>query len=175
MAARSLESSRRMGRWMLRSKQDHEFAAGAADVSGTDGEDGVGGSRFLQQKFNSALHGAEIVDVFVAGFANGGGQGFAGDAGDGIFAGGVNIREDKNIGLIEGFGEIVPEMLRAREAMRLKENEKSIEFAAARGVERGSNFRRVVAVIVNDGDVGDDAFDVEAAADASKVGEAFAN
>ena len=77
--------------------------------------------------------------------------------------------------MIEGFGEIVPEMLRAREAMRLKENEKTIEFAAARGVERGANFLRVVAVIVNDGDVGDDTFDVEAAADAGKVGEAFAN
>src|SRR5256885_4384486 len=175
MAARSLESSRRMGRWMLRSKQDHEFAAGAADISGTDGEDGVRGLRFLQQKFNSSLHGTEVVDVFVAGFANGGGEGFAGDAGDGIFAGCVNIREDKNIGLIEGFGEIVPGMLGAREAMRLKKNEKTIELAAARGVERGANFRGVMAVIVDDGNVGDDTFDVEAAADSGKFGKAFAN
>src|SRR2546421_6872790 len=145
MAARSLESSRRMGRRVLRSKQDHEFAAGAADISRTDREDGVGGLCFLQQKLDAALHGAEVVDVFVAGFANGGGEGFAGDAGDGIFAGGIDIREDKNIGLVEGFGEIVPEMLCAREAMRLKENEKTIELAAARGVERGADFRRGVA------------------------------
>src|SRR5882724_7746413 len=175
MAARSLESSRRMGRRVLRSKQDHEFAAGAADVSGTDGEDGVGGLCFLQQKFNSSLHGAEIVDVFVAGFANGGGEGFARDARDGIFAGGINIGQDEDVRLVEGFREIVPEMLCAREAMRLKENEKTVEFAAARGVERGANFRGVMAVIVNDGDVGDDTFDVEAAADAGKFGKAFAN
>src|SRR5256885_13529203 len=147
MAARSLESSRRMGRWMLRSKQDHEFAAGAADISGTDGEDGVRGLRFLQQKFNSSLHGAEVVDVFVAGFANGGGEGFAGDARDGIFAGGINVGQDENIGLIEGFGEIVPEMLCVGEPMRLKEKEKTIEFAAPGGRGGGANFRGGMGVI----------------------------
>src|SRR5229473_1408094 len=103
MAARSLESSRRMGGRVLRSKQDHKLAAGTADVSGTDGKDGVGGLCFLQQKLDAALHGAKIVDVFVAGFTNGRGEGFTGDAGDGVFAGGINVGQDEDVRLVEGF------------------------------------------------------------------------
>ncbi len=66
-------------------------------------------------------------------------------------------------------------MLRARVAVRLKKNQQAVEFAAARGFECGANFGGVMAVIVDDGDVVDDAFDVEAAADAGEFGEAFAN
>ena len=81
----------------------------------------------------------------------------------------------QNVGLIEGAREIVPEMLRAGVAMRLEQHEQAIEFAAARGFERGANFRGMMAVIVHDRDVVHRAFNVEAAADAGKFRQAFAN
>ena len=115
------------------------------------------------------------MDVFVAGFANGAGQSPAGHARDGGFAGRVDIGQHENVGLIEGAAEFVPQMLRARVAMRLKEHQQAIELAAAGGFESGANFDRVVAVIIDHGDVVDDALDVKAAADTGKIDEAFAD
>ena len=79
-------------RGMLRSEKDHKLIAGAADASGSNGKDGVAGAGVFEQESNAVLHGTNVVDVFVAGFADGGGEGFAGHAGYGRFAGGVNIR-----------------------------------------------------------------------------------
>src|SRR4029077_7499005 len=66
-------------------------------------------------------------------------------------------------------------MLRTGEPVRLKEHEQAAEFAAAGGFECGANFGGVMAVVVDDGDVVDHAFDVEAAADSGEFREAFAN
>src|SRR5690349_5816436 len=107
--------------------------------------------------------------------ANGAGQGFAGHAGDGGLARRIDVGQDENVCLIEGAAEFVPKMLRARVAMRLEEHEQAIELAAAGGAKRGANFRRMMAVIVNNGDVVHHSFDVEAAADAGKFCQAFAN
>ena len=60
-------------------------------------------------------------------------------------------------------------MLGARVAMRLEEHQQAIELAAARGFQRGANFDRMMAVIVDQGDAVDDAFDVKAAADAGEI------
>jgi hypothetical protein len=105
---------------MFRAEENHQFIAGAADVSGADGHNGVASASFAQEKLDAVLHGAEIVDVFVAGFADRVGEGFAGDAGDGRFAGGVNVQEHQNVGLIEGAAEVFPEMLGARKAVGLE-------------------------------------------------------
>src|SRR5580765_1362240 len=66
-------------------------------------------------------------------------------------------------------------MLGSGIAMWLKEDQQPIELTASSGFERGTNFGGMVAVVVNDGDVVDGAFDVEATADAAKFGEAFAD
>jgi hypothetical protein len=160
---------------MLRAEKDHKFVAGAADVAGADGEDSVTGFGVLEQKFDGVSHGAPVVNVLVAGLANGGGEGFAGYAGDGQFAGGVDVGEDEDVGLIEGGTEVFPEVLGTGIAMWLEEDQQSIELTASSGFERGTNFGGMVAVVVNDGDVVDGAFDIEAAADAAKFGEAFAD
>src|SRR4029077_536962 len=163
-AATILGSSMRMGSGMLGPQQNHEFVAGTADVAGADGQDGVERTRFAQQVLDGFLHGAEVRDIFVPGFANGIGQSFAGDAGDWRLAGGVDVREHQHIGLIEGAAEFVPEMLRARETVRLEEHQQAIEFADARGFEGGANFSGVMAVVVDHRNVVDHAFDVEAPA-----------
>jgi len=97
-----------MVRRMLRAEKDHKFVAGAADVAGADGEDSVTGSGVLEQKFDGVSHGAPVVNVLVAGFANGGGQSFAGDARDRGFAGRVDVCKDQEISLIEGTSKFFP-------------------------------------------------------------------
>src|SRR3981081_2909507 len=101
----------RMRRRMLRSQQNHEFIARAADVACADGQDGVAGAGLLEQELDGFLHRAKIVDVLVASFANSAGEGFAGHAWDRRFAGGVDVDQYENIRLIEGAAEFVPKGL----------------------------------------------------------------
>src|SRR5882762_10661307 len=60
--------SMRMVRRVLRSEQNHEFVARAAHVACANGQHGISGTRFLQQKFDTFLHGAIVMDIFVPGF-----------------------------------------------------------------------------------------------------------
>ena len=66
-------------------------------------------------------------------------------------------------------------MLGAGIAVRLKKNEQAVELAPAGGFQRGFDFSRVMAVVVDHGDVVDGAFDIEAAADSAKVCQSLAN
>ena len=84
-----------------------------------------------------------------------------GDAGNGLLARGIDVREHQHVGLIEGAAEIVPKVLRARVAVRLEEHQQALEMAAARGFERGANLGGVVAVIVDQRDAADDALDLK--------------
>src|SRR5882724_5389537 len=174
-SALSLGFSTRIVTRMLRAEQNHQFVAGSADVSGADGKDGVAGPGVLQQKFDGFLHGTNVMDVFVSGLADGGNERVAGNAWDRRFAGRIDVREDEQVGLIECAAEFVPEMLCARVAMRLKEHEQTVKLASASGFERGANFRRVMAVVVDYGDVVHCAFYVEAAPDASEIRQSLAD
>src|SRR5215470_8348985 len=121
-----------MMRWMLRSEENKEFVAGPADVARADGHDGVARACLPQKKLDALLHGAKIVDVLVTRVANGMGERFAAHARDGRLAGGIDIGQHENIGLIEGAAELAPKMLRACKTMRLKKHQEPIEFAATR-------------------------------------------
>src|SRR5882672_9943912 len=160
---------------VLGSQQNHEFVAGATDVSGADGQDGVQGAGLMQQELDAFLHGPKIENVFMAGFANGVGQSLAGYARDWRLAGRVNIGNHQNIGLVESAREFVPEMLRAGVAVRLEKHQEAIEFADARGLQGGPDLGRVMAVVVDHGNVVDGALNVEAPTNAGKFGQAFAN
>src|SRR6267142_122269 len=165
----------RMWRRMLRSQQNHEFTARPADVARTDGQDGVARTSLLEQELDSFLHRAKIVDVFRAGFANRASKRFTRHPWDGRFAGRIEIDQNKDVSLIERAAEFVPKVLSACVAMRLKEHEQAIELAAAGRFERGADFHRVVAVVIDDGDVVHVALDVEPAAHPGKFGETFAD
>src|SRR6266436_5967954 len=127
--------SMRMMRGMLRPEQNHQLVAGAADIACANGQYGVAGACRVQQVFDAFLHRAEVENIFVSGL--------------------------ENVGLVESAAEFVPQVLRARVAVWLKENEQAMELAAARSFERRTNLRRVMAVVVNHGDVVDHALDVE--------------
>src|SRR5262249_55760502 len=115
------------------------------------------------------------MDVFVACFANCGGKRLAGNSGNRIFTRGIDVGQNEDVSLIESLAEVVPEMLRARETVRLKKDEQAIELAAAGCLKRGANLCWVMPVIVNDGDIGDDTLNVKAASNAGELGEAFAD
>src|SRR5713226_2978614 len=170
-----LGSRMRMMRRMLRSQQKHEFIARPADVTRTDGQDGVPGTRLFQQVLDAFLHRAKIVDVLVTGFANGARERFARHARDRRFAGSIDIDQRENIRLIERAAEFVPKLLGAGVAMGLKEHEQAIELAAAGGFKRGANLDRVMTVVIDHGDVIDHALDVKAAPHAGKLNKAFAD
>src|SRR6266853_6578977 len=168
-------SRMRMRCRMLRSKQNDEFIAGPADVAGADGENGVSGTRLLQQVLDAFLHGAKIVDVLVTGFANGTRKRFAGHSRDWRFASRVDVEQHENVRLIKSAAEFVPKVPGAGVAMRLKQHQQPIELAAAGGFEGGADLGRVMAVVIDHGDVIDDALDVKTAAHASKIDKAFAD
>src|SRR2546426_5261644 len=168
-----LGSRMRMGYRMLRSKQNHEFIAGPADIASADGKDGVSGTRLLQQVLDTFLHGVKIVDVLVAGLANGDRKRVAGHSRDWRFAGRVDVEQHENVRLIKSATEFVPKVLRAGVAMGLKEHEQAIELAASCRFERGANLDRMMAVIIDHGDVVDHALDVKTAAYAGKFNEAL--
>ena len=94
---------------------------------------------------------------------------------DGFFAGCVDVRHHQNVRLIKRAAKIFPEVLRARVAVRLEEDQQALVIAAARGVERGANFGGMMAVVVDQGDAVERAFDFEAPADPGKFREARAN
>ena len=56
---------------------------------------------------------------------------------------------------IERAPKIFPEMLRARVPVRLEKHQQALVAAAARRLQRGANFRRMMAVIVNQRDAAD--------------------
>jgi len=93
---------------MFRTEQEQEFVAGAADAARSNGKDGVAGPGVSEEKANAVLHGPDVVDVFMARFTDGGGQGFARNTRDGLFAGGVDVRYDQNVSLIEGARKFFP-------------------------------------------------------------------
>src|SRR6267378_3595617 len=170
-----LGSLMRMVRWMLRSEQDHQLVARAAHAACTDGQDGVTRARLLEQKNDAFLHGAKIMHVLMASLADGVSERFARHTGEGCFAGGIDVDQNEDVGLVESAAEFVPEMLCACVTMRLKEHQQPIELAAARCFQRGTDFHRVVSVVIDDGDVVHDAFDVKPPAHPGKFSETFAD
>ena len=100
-----------------------------------------------------------IHDVLVPRGADGLRQRLARDALDGLLARGIDVRQHQNVGLIERAAEILPEMLRARVAVRLEEHQQALVTAAARRFERGANFGGMMAVVVDQRDAVDDALD----------------
>src|SRR5262245_29475880 len=108
------------------------------------------------------------MNVLMTSFADRAGERFAGDSRYWRLAGCVDIGQDQDVGLVEGATEFVPEMLGARIAVRLEEDQQAVKFAAARSLKRGADFRWMVAIVVDDGDVVHRALDVKTPAHSAK-------
>src|SRR4051812_17827366 len=70
---------------------------------------------------------------------------------------------------MERCAELLQQIARAREPVRLKKHMDALESALARGGKRGPDLSWMVAVIVNHADIGRPAFELEAPVDTAKV------
>src|SRR5579872_1013780 len=147
---------------MLRAEEQSEFSRCATDVARSDGEHGISGPGFTKQPLDALLERAAIDYVLVACGTNRFRQRRGRDATNRLFTRGIDIRHDQEVGLIEGAAEVVPEVLRARKAVRLKKHQQAVVTAAARGLERGANLHRMMAVVIDQGNAAHGAFDLKA-------------
>src|SRR5579859_237509 len=147
---------------MLRAEKQGEFSQGAVDVPCSNRDHGVAGSHFAKQLLDALLQRGAIGNVLVTGGTNPFRQCRACDSPNGRFAGGVDIRHDQHVRLIEGAAEVVPQVLRARKAVWLKEHQQTVVAAATRGLERGSNFHRMVTVVIDQSNAAHRAFNLKA-------------
>ena len=74
------------------------------------------------------------------------------DARDRLLAGGVDVGDEHDVGLVERARELVEEIARAGVAMRLEGDDDAPVVGALRRVERRLDLGRVVAVVVDERD-----------------------
>src|ERR1700722_3873427 len=161
IAAINLGSLIRMIQGHSCAQQNCQHARRAAHVARADREDRVSRPHGAKQFLDALLHGAVKDDVFVAGGANRLRKSISGNAGNRLLAGGIDVHQHNHVSVIERAAKIVPQVLRACVAVRLEKNQDAVEVAAARGFQRGANFDGMVAVVVDQRDVVDHAFDVK--------------
>ena len=82
---------------------------------------------------------------------------------------------EHGIGIAERGGEFIEQQLRARVAVRLKDDVDLAEAALPRRRQRGANLGGMMAVVVDHGDAVGAALELEAAIHAVEVGQAFAD
>ena len=99
---------------------------------------------------------AELADLLV--------EGPPGDAGDGVLARRVDLRQHEHVGLVEGGRKGGHELRQARVAVGLEDGHDAARPAALGRLERGLDLGRVVGVVLDDHDVVDDLAQLEAAA-----------
>src|SRR5215471_3251477 len=150
-------------------QQHDQLVARTAYVACADGHNRVAWTRLVQQKLNRILHRPVVVNVFVPGIANGIRQRFAGHARNRAFTRGINIEQHQHVRLIERGHKLVPQMLRPRVAVRLKEHQQTIELAPARSLERSFDLGGMMAVIVHDRNSMFFALNIETTAYASEL------
>src|SRR5215470_11994297 len=159
----------------FRPQKHHQLAARLAHVSSANGHQRVSGLRFAQQKFDRILHRAEVVHVLVPCLAKAFGQGLAGHVCDRRLTGGINVQQCQHVRLVERARKFVPQMLRPRIAVRLKQRQQAVELATSRRLQRCSDLRRVMPIVVHHRDIVHHTFDVETAPYTRKLRQPFAN
>src|SRR5579864_9409811 len=98
-------------------------------------------------------------------------QDFAGDAFDGLFAGGVNIEDEERVGIIERGGEFFDEIAGACVAMRLEDDMDLLEAALPRRRQRRLDLGGMMAVVVDHAHAGNASAQLEPAVDAAELVE----
>src|SRR5665647_1649840 len=136
---------------------------GPVDVPGPEDEDDVAGDEDGLEKGPDSLQVRLEVDLLMAELADLLVQCLPGHSGNGVFAGGVDLRQHEHVGLVEGRGEDRHELRQAGVAMRLENSDDAAIPAPFGRLERGLDLGRVVGIILDDHDVVDDLAQLEAA------------
>src|ERR1019366_2374872 len=95
--------------------------------------------------------------------------------GNGWFAGAINIQHVDTIATREAAGQFIQQELGARISVRLEYSDEALGPPQAGGVKRGANLRRVVAVVINDGDTFNLSLNLKAPIGGAKPLQAAAN
>ena len=88
------------------------------------------------------------------------------------FAGGIHVRYENEVRLLEHLAEVIRQKLRARVAVRLEVNYQAVRLEGTGSLERGGYFRWVVAVVVHNPDGGGKVFGFKAPFGSRKGGQA---
>src|ERR1019366_8036740 len=102
-------------------------------------------------------------------------ENFRRDAFDRLLAGRVNVEEAKRVGIGEGGRELIHQIASAGKTVRLEDHMHAAKSALTGGGQRGSDLRRMMAVIVNHADARSLALELEAAVHAAKTVERGTN
>jgi hypothetical protein len=90
---------------------------------------------------------------------------------DRFFRGGIDIGDEYQIGGLQDFAEIIGQRLGAGVAVRLEEHDEPLRLERARGLQRGGELGRMVAVVIDDAVVRGEIFRFEAALGPGEGGE----
>ena len=142
------------------------------NIARAHGEDQIAGFGDGRDLLDSLVKRGAVADI---GAVDGVDQRKRIDAGDGSFAGGVNIEHTNHIGGLKAIAKFMQKIAGAGIAMRLKENENAREAALAGRFQSGANFCGVMAVIIDDGDAADLTFALKAPLDAAKIRQPGSN
>ncbi len=152
-----------------------EYGTEMIYVARSQGEDHIPFFGEVRCCFDGGRKGLDIANWPVSKFLNSFGQGLTGYALDGLLARGIDVEDDERVGIAEGLGEIVHQLLRSAIAVRL-ENDMNFAIAALLcGGKGGTDFGRVMAVVVDHTDSSARAPELKAAVNPTEVVEGGAD
>ena len=146
-----------------------KFLADLPDISRAHGDDNVPCLTVGKEVLDDLVAIGKIMNIFVPVSGDLGGQSLGADAGDRLFAGGIDIEDDELIRFIKSGRKIVEEGGGAAVAMRLKDGNDPPLPALAGGIERCLDLRRVVPVVIDDHDAANFVLDLKAALHPAKI------
>src|SRR5262245_39813772 len=144
--------------------RSEEFLSGSPDVARAQRQRHIARFNYVQQGLFAMLDAADVARVPMPEFLDLLCQRLRGDAGNRVFARGVNVAQQHDVGVVKRPREIFAQRGRPRVAVRLEEHDQTTPAVFSRG-QRRANLGRVVAVIVDYQDAVlftfDNAFDLE--------------
>src|SRR5262245_62734504 len=146
-----------------------ELVRRTRDVARAKHEDEVAGAHELDERVGEPLAPGDPADVEMPPAPERLVERLTGDACHRRLAGGVDLGEQQQVGVVERAEEVVEEIARARVAMRLKHYQEPACEALARSTQRGPDLLRVVSVVVDHQDATLLATHLEATVDAAEL------
>src|SRR5215469_1807954 len=137
-----------LGNRGARAELRQELVRRPVDVARAEQQDEVTRADSLEKDVGEPLPAAHEAHVEVSAALERLEERLARDTGHWAFARGIDLGEHQQVGVVEGPEEVVEEIARAREAMRLERHHQSAAEALAGGAQRGPDLLGMMAVVV---------------------------
>src|SRR5215472_3732240 len=132
-----------------RAQQGKELVRRTRDVAGAEHENEVAAAHDLEQGVGEALASGHPPHVQVPAALESLVERIAAHARDRSLAGRVDLGEEQQVGVVEGAEEVVEEVARAGEPVRLERHQQPAREPLAGGAQRGADLLRMVTVVVH--------------------------